>query len=172
MPHTPAWTPTAPANARLTACLPVFLPSAASVRCARQVSAASSIQSASVPTASPGPRSPRRCHLPQPQLLRQPPPLSGPKPPSHNPKRRGDAWMGCSVRTLLHLPWLALVLGFRGIGNILLDLEIVLHSPSACSPLQVMRRKQGLGDDSAPWLDGCRPGARAASCVDPRSRAS
>ena len=90
----PAWRLTALANARLTACLPVPSPSAASARCARQLSVASSTQSASVPTASPGPRSPRRSHLhlPEAQALRQqPPPLVGRRlPPSRNPQRRDD----------------------------------------------------------------------------------
>ena len=90
----PALRLTALANARLTACLPVPSPSAASARCARQLSVASSTQSASVPTASPGPRSPRRSHLhlPEAQALRQqPPPLVGRSlPPSRNPKRMDD----------------------------------------------------------------------------------
>lgn len=91
----PAWRLTALANARLTACLPVPSPSAASARCARQLSVASSTQSASVPTASPGPRSPRRSHLhlPEPQqpVRQQPPPLVGGRLPlSRNPKRMDD----------------------------------------------------------------------------------
>ena len=61
----PALRLTALANARLTACLPVPSPSAASARCARQLSVASSTQSASVWIVYDDPRSPRRCQQPR-----------------------------------------------------------------------------------------------------------
>ena len=145
----PAWRLAALASARLTACLPVHLPTAASARCARQLSVASSTQSASVPTASPGPRSPRRSHLhlPQPQALRQqaPPLVRRRLPPCRNPKRRKDF--------------------FENKGR---------DCPPFCSSASVisgLRRQACSTRWNRPGLLRWRPCGVAASCVPPRSGA-